>query len=302
MNIAARPKTILALALSTLSFALGATAQASGPDGANHQPAEVVSASGGAPARGYVEYGLAIARANPPALALIAGADHHRVLGTNELGEQTYLDVGGGFMASPAYVAPKVHLEVSPHPVVAIRVQYDLLAFYGANRGLLSFASRSAPFGESELSAGDARSGLGHKGMLQLKFHHVLGPALLRGTADAAYYGMISRKGDGDYYYESEHDTLVKQNDVIVTTRAEALLAVWHSGRDTFLFLGPLYEGCATIRTDLDRQRVGGTLVLTQLRPGTLGRPTVGLEAGVNVSDPNRAGQAYGMVALGTTL
>jgi hypothetical protein len=296
-------KTVAAFAFATVSF-VSTTATAADPiEGgtpARDEPAAAAKTDADNGSR-FIGHGAAILRANPGQIQVLAGLDYHHVLEADERGERMYLQAGGGFTATQAYIAPELHLEMSPHPIVAFRGQYDLIGYYGANRGLLSLPGKGAAFGETVLDNAETRGGVGQRAAFQVKVKNQLGPVHIRAKTDISYYGIRGENGDGGVYYEPEHDTLIKQNDVIVNSRTEALFKPWSSGKETGLYLGPFLESTYAVRTETSRMRLGGTIAFRPAeRWGAFGRPMVALDAGVNVSDKNREGEAFGALMLGS--
>lgn len=230
---------------------------------------------------------------NPAGIQLDATVQYRGVLSTDERtgAEKSYLQVGGGFKLNPVYVGHSVHGEWSPAQFLSLRTEYELLGFPGTTRGLLSFSDKGAAFGESELSGGDAHSGVMHKAMLAPTLQSKFGPVILRNKSHVAYYHASTV---GPYFYEPGHDTLIAKDDVVIQGRTELLLLAWRGGREAGLVFGPVYEMTRAIRTEVSRQRLGGMVAMTVAdRIGGFYRPGFFVEVGGNLEDRNREHQAY---------
>jgi hypothetical protein len=240
-----------------------------------------------------VAHGQIAGKVNPQVMQLTAGAYYRHVFTRDEArGEDTaYLQAGGALTVNPAYIAPQAHAEWRPARLFALRTEYETLSFTGHARGMLTFDAKDASFGESALDAATGSTGIGHKLQLSPMFHNQLGPVHIRNRTDIAYYRYV---GDGPYFYELQHDTLIAKGDVILDGRTDVLVEAWRGGRDASLFLGPSYAMTRAFRTEIQRQRLGGSVTFTPSDAwGPIARPTFFAEAGVNVQDTNREGQAF---------
>lgn len=249
-----------------------------------------------APAR-VVTYGLVGGQVNPPAVLVRVGASYHRTLERGDVGSDgAYLEAGGALTATPAYVAPSAYAEWSPAPWFVLRGQYEALGFVGTTRGVVSVSSSRADFSDSALSNASARAGVGHKLAVTPMLRARFGPVVVLHQVDAAYYRYI---GDGPLFYEIQHDTLVARGDVVLDSRTDVLFDLSRGGRPPALFVGPSYSLTRAIRTEVQRQRVGGALAFVFANAwGPVRRPTLLLDVGVNAEDRNRAGEPFAALGL----
>lgn len=229
-------------------------------------------------------------RVNPPSIAIFGGAYYRHVITE----QRAYVQAGGGLAATPAYVAPQVHVEWMPHPIITLRAAYDLIGFTGADRGLVGYDTRESDFSESALADAEARTGAAHKASFGWTMRSMFGPLLLRGRSNISYFHTI---GDERFFYQPDHDTLVKSDDLVLTSRTDILYAAWRAGSEAGLFIGPGAETQYTVGTEMLRQRIGVSVSFSSPDWGPVHKPTFVVEGGGNATDPNRKGQAY--AALG---
>ena len=103
-------------------------------------------------------------------------------------------------------------------------------------------------------------------------------------------------------YDRDSFDTLLRRNDVIIGASLRMLWQVYRTGKRATLLVGPDYAYHRALRAGLDRHRVGLTAVwVPGDRWGVMGTPRLFALAGVNAHDPNRAGQPYGLLGVGST-
>ena len=118
-----------------------------------------------------------------------------------------------------------------------------------------------------------------------------LGPVLLRNVTRIAWLGF---SGTGPYYLEWEYDTMFKDGDWYLADMLQALVTVWHGGKEASLLLGPFYEIARAGAAGIVQQRAGLIAAWTVADAyGPLRRPGFGIEAGFHLSDPNRQGEPY---------
>jgi hypothetical protein len=279
-----------ALGASAITLTLVTSASAADLSKRDSPPGEGATRGRDAPSRvvGHVAMG---GQLNPPGVGIVAGAYVRRTLSADDRGERAYVQGGAAMTLTPAYVAPQVHVEVMPHRMLILRAEYDFIQFAGANRGLVTFGSRDVDWSESALGHARVSTGTAHKAMLRSTFRMPVGPLFLRARTDVDYYHV---NADASYFYDPEHDTLAKRDDVVVASKTDLLLPMLGSGRSAGLFVGPGLEVNRTLRTELARARVGVSVTWVAAdRWASISRPTIGAEAGLNLADPNRSGEPF---------
>ncbi len=247
-------------------------------------------------------YAGAGGQANPPGVFVGAGASYRRVLsrGASPRDERAYAEGGAALTATPAFVAPALHGQWSPAPFFSLRAEYELLAFLGTTRGVVSLDSSDASFGARSLDALPVESGVGHKLQLSPTLYARIGPALFQSRLDAAYYRYGGR---GPVFYEVQHDTLVTRGDVVLDSRTDVAFTLWHAAGEPRLLAGPSYDFTRALGTGVQRQRAGGVIVIKAGDAwGGLQRPTIFVDVGVNAQDRNRDGQLFAALGLRSEL
>jgi hypothetical protein len=237
---------------------------------------------------------------NPETLALVGSFQARKILGVDSgRGIVSSQLQGTCFVgASPSYGLAGVQGEWMPTAWLQLRARLEGDRFFGANGNLLSFDSPQAPYGRQDLRALEGReeSTNGARAMLQVVLRLPLGPGLLRLQQETSrlWFG-----GRGPYTLNWEYDTLVQNGGNVHFSRAQYLLSL--PGRDRWL-AGPYGEHVRSPGTNLQRSRVGLSTFWDSSRTfGRWGRPRVGVQAGVDLHDRNRAGQAYLEFNLGTS-
>lgn len=244
----------------------------------------------------------AAGRVNPSVVEVSAGLFYRYVISRDEarLREKHYIQAGAGLSVQSAYAAPSVHVEWSPLPPLKLRAEYQMLGFTGEGRGLIALPSKDSPFGEHVLDHAPRASGIAHKAALSNKFNMQFWRIALRGRNELAFYHF---NPTDSYFYDVQHDTVVKRNDVVMNGRTEVLFEAWRGGREASLYIGPHYEMTRAIRTDIARQRVGGGFTFIPVdSAGPMYRPAIYADVGGNVDDTNRQGEAYASFGIRTEL
>ncbi len=246
-------------------------------------------------------HGDLITRLNPDGVMLSVGG-HRRWIsckGDTSGIASPYLKGGFALGVNPAYSQVSVYGEWIPAVFAALRVQYDLYRFFGTNGALLSFPESGARFGKDEIDAlkGKEESGFGHRIMLQPTLQTKAGPVIVRNQTDLAYYRF---DGKGPFFYEWEYDTLLEDGDVLVANRTELLIEAWKGRKGALLLAGPYYEITRASEAGLNRQRAGGELFWVPVDSlWSLDRPRIYSQAGVNLEDRNRKGEAFIVLGIG---
>ncbi|WP_248354934.1 hypothetical protein [Anaeromyxobacter oryzae] len=217
--------------------------------------------------------------------------------GAGPLAQGRYALASAGLGLCPAWAQLSLGGEWVPVAPLQLRAQYDLFGFFGANGALLAVAGPDARFGRDELTAlaGRERAGLGHRLLLAPTLRARAGLVILRSQTDVALYRLTAEAG---FRYESEYDTLVGRDDVVLQNRT-ALLVPW-PGAGAAVLVGPVHEITWAARADLARERIGGLAYWTPAGPVLgLDRPRILVYAGVNLRDRNRAGEPFAIVGVG---
>jgi hypothetical protein len=235
------------------------------------------------------------AQTNPLGLRLRVGGIYNRELGAPAaVGlPSPYLQGGIAMSLTPANTATSVHLEWMQLPFLVLRVQGDLIRYFGLHGLLLEFPDEHAPFGDEAIEALSGRelSRFAGRLLLQPTLQAKIGRFILRSRTDLVWYRFGS---GGPYFREAEHDTLLKDGDGLVVNNTMVMARLWSRSADAMLLAGPFYEFQRTFTAGLQRQRLGGAVLFCPAeRLGPLARPRLVLQAGFNLQDRNRDGQLF---------
>ncbi|MBI5068572.1 MAG: hypothetical protein HZB56_10050 [Deltaproteobacteria bacterium] len=245
-----------------------------------------------------------LGRLNPRGLAVEASVMRRLPVPDEEspLRRGRYLALGALADVNPAWAQLGPRLEWVPWAPVQLAAGYDLIAFYGANGSLLRLDSDRARYGAGELRAlrSAERSGLAHRLFVEPALRARLGRLLLRSALELSAYRLAGRAGT---YYESDHDLLVRERDLVLRLRTIAPVALWREGDVERLLLGPAHEYAAAARTGVSRHRLGAVLLLSPWpRRWGLDRPRLGAFGGILLADRNRRGQPFVLLSLAADL
>ncbi|MEK6698772.1 MAG: hypothetical protein AABZ10_06995 [Nitrospirota bacterium] len=238
---------------------------------------------------------------NPEGLQLFVGGYRRWISGMDqELGTpSSYLQTGMGLGASPAYTKAAIHGEWMPAVFAKVRLEYDFYRFFGDFGALLSFTSADSPFGRREVKAkeGQEESAWGRRVLLQPTLYAKAGPVIISNQTDLAYYRF---SGNGPYFLDWEYDTLLKDGDSVIANRTQFLLKPWKRGQEAMLLVGPYYEVTRAHDADLTRQRLGGVLYWVPAdKLGSVDRPRIYSQLGVNLQDRNRDNEMFFTIGVG---
>ena len=239
---------------------------------------------------------------NPDGLMVRVIGSRRWALGAEQPGPLSpYVQGGLMLAATPAYAKGALQLEWLPHPALQLIAESTLYRYFGGETGaLLSFPTGDAPFGDREVDArrGEAESAWGVRLLLKPVVRVPLGPVLIRNVTRIAW---LSFSGTGPYFLEWEYDTLFKDGDWYLADMIQALVTVWHGGKESELLVGPFYEIARAGAAGIVQQRAGLIAAWTVADAyGPLRRPGFGLEAGFHLSDPNRQGEPYILLGIET--
>lgn len=241
------------------------------------------------------------ARVGPLGMAARVGLALHHTYGVDVSGEyeRSYIEGGLAVVATPATLEPQVHVECLPIPLLALRGEFAAVRYLGVNYGLLNFESPHDDFGSQVLSArrGDEQQAWGLRAGLTVTPRAKFGPVLLRSKLSFTAYHFDQ---PGPYVYDADLDTLLGTTDFVFTSRSDLFFELHDGPGAETLLLGPSFETRRTVDSGLARSRVGAALwyVPTE-RWGSLRQPRLYAQAGFNVVDPNRKGEAFSVVGFG---
>lgn len=239
---------------------------------------------------------------NPDGLMVRVIGSRRWALGGEEPGPLSpYVQGGLMLAATPAYAKGALLLEWLPHPALQLIAESTLYRYFGGDTGaLLSFPAGDVPFGKQEVDdrKGEAESAWGLRLLLKPVLRIPLGPVLLRNVTRIAW---LSFSGTGPFFLEWEYDTLFKDGDWYLADMLQALVTVWHGGKEAALLVGPFYEIARAGAAGIVQQRAGLIAAWTVAdKYGPLRRPGFGIEAGFHLSDPNRQGEPYVLLGIET--
>ncbi len=262
---------------------------------------QISSASVAAAGKTTIEADL-IGALNPDGLMVRVIGSRRWALGGEEPGPLSpYVQGGLMLAATPAYAKGALQLEWLPHPALQLIAESTLYRYFGGETGaLLSFPTGDASFGDREVDArkGEAESAWGVRLLLKPVVRVPLGPVLIRNVTRIAW---LSFSGTGPYFLEWEYDTLFKDGDWYLADMLQALVTVWHGGKQAELLVGPFYEIARAGAAGIVQQRAGLIAAWTVAdKYGPLRRPGLGIEAGFHLSDPNRQGEPYVLLGIET--
>jgi hypothetical protein len=208
--------------------------------------------------------------------------------------EGTYQEIGWDLGVSPALLETGIHGEWMPVRVFKLRAEYHALMYYGTLGYMLSWDDADAAYGDEEADAreGEEEFGLGHRFSVQPTFQAKVGPIIIRNTT--AFYTHFLGSFDGPYMRERLFDQLQAEHDGMVANTTVLAAEVWDGPGEAMAIVGPMYETVSTLTSGTGRQRVGGVAVVIPAdRIGTLHRPRVYIQSGVNLRDQNRDGAFF---------
>ncbi len=215
------------------------------------------------------------------------------------LWDGAYLQGGGEASFHPGYSRGSLLGEWAPMKPFKLRASYDLLGYFGANSGLLSFATSGDAFGSGgrNLRQGREEAEVGQRFKISPSLRGRLGRVIVVSEADFAWYSF---SGNGPYFLELEYDTLLQRSDLIMANRTD-LLFEFDKGSDGGRVWAGLFHSYVNPRSNfLERHRLG---VVAEWAPARrawgLDRPRFHGRAGVNMKDRNRQKQFFFEAGIG---
>lgn len=212
----------------------------------------------------------------------------------SSLFEGVYREIGLDLGVSPALLETGVHGEWMPVRVFRVRAEYHALLYYGTLGYMLSWPDDDVAYGDEEADAreGEEEFGIGHRFSFQPTFQAKVGPIIVRNTT--VFYTHFLGGFDGPYMRERVFDQLQAEHDGIVTNTTILAAEVWDGPGEAMAIVGPMYETVSTLESGTGRQRVGGVaVVIPKDTLGSVHRPRVYIQSGVNLNDRNRDGAFF---------
>ncbi len=234
-------------------------------------------------------------RHNPSGLLSSLGINRRHVYkrSVSPLLDGAYIQGGAVAALSPAFSRASLVGEWRPLSVFKLTAGYDLYGFFGANGGLLSFATSGDDFGTSgtDLRSGREEAETAQRVKIVPQVRWRLGRVIAVNESDFAWYAM---SGDGPYYLELGYDTLIRKNDLVFANRTQIVYEVFGGSEGKGLWTGIFHEYVSPQSNFLERHRLGVTAAWVPARRAWgLDRPRAYGRAGFNVRDRNRRDQFF---------
>ena len=240
---------------------------------------------------------------NPLGIQVIASLDRRYVYDIDEQRhiEWSYVQAGLQAMVSPAIASGGVHMDWTPAAVLNLRLQADVIGYYGIMGALRQFDDRPKHFDadrNADSLPGHDRTGAAFRVMLQPTLALQVSKVILRDQCNVSLYQFV---GSGRFFYDYENDTLMAPTELLIFNQTFLLIEAWKSKRDALLYVGGLYDVTYTAKTEVRRQRVGGILLVQPKDPwGPLDRLRIYVMGGYILEDQNRRGEPFFAGGIGT--
>ena len=204
-------------------------------------------------------------------------------------------------VGGPAIVMGGAELRWEPLQILEVRLGYHRVGWFQLSRGRgvgASFTEFPSDFGTDALKANGDNERTTYGDLIQAIFVPKLkfGPFIAFSQIEMSFWGFP----EGDYWYESNQDTIVEggRGLVVDTLTLLGYLLTDPSQEDMWIIaaaygamLNPLFEE--------SRERIGAGLVWRAKEPTWFSSaPTLQIIAGWNLNDPNREGTFFAMGAL----
>ena len=241
-----------------------------------------------------------VGSANPAGVqAELSGSLRLPFSGSDPEAPDSYLQAGLATQATPAYAGAGVFGEWQPAPWLSLHVQESRFHYFGASGALLSFSGPGAGYGTADLDRlkGQEEAGSSNQFQCQPTLQAQVGPVVFRDEATVTWFRF---QGRGPWFYEPDNDLLLHRSDRVQDNVAQVLL---ESRTDSGLvYAGPSYQTTRSREAGLCRRRLGlAGSWLAESDWGMAGRPNAFAFAGRDLKDPNRTGQIYVALGIGTT-
>jgi len=248
----------------------------------------------------YTFYGDLVGRMNPRGLGFFTGIQYRNSYRYDEKydAQSAYWQTGLGLGISHAALQANLHFEWMPWLFLPLRLQYDYYQYTGSNSALLSFNSATSPYGDDVQDyRRDAERGSGHRFLFQPTLQGKFDRFIIRNQTDLAFFRFF---GQGPYFLEVWQDTLLKDNDYLLSNRTQFLYSFFSDKEGKKLLAGPYYEIAYAREAQITQQKMG---LAFYWEPAAsfryLGRPHLGVMTAVHLEDPNRQGQLYFLIGAG---
>lgn len=248
----------------------------------------------------YTYYGDLAGRINPQGLGFFGGINYRNIYRYDETYEveSAYWQTGLGLGVSPATLQAGLHFEWMPWLFLPLRLKYDYFQYSGTNGALLSFNSPNSPYGDDvRNNRHDAETGSAHRFVFQPTLQGKIDRFIIRNQTHIAFFRFSGR---GPYFLEPGEDTLLKDDDLLVTNRTQLLYSFFLDQGGKKLLAGPYYEIAHASQANITQQKLGLALYwepAVSIR--YLGRPHLGVMTAYHLEDPSRQGQLFLLIAAG---
>lgn len=215
--------------------------------------------------------------------------------------EWAYMQAGLNAGISPAIAQAGIHMEWAPAAVFTMRLQTDLIGYFGVLGALRQFDERPANFDvdqKADSLPGHDRIGVAFRVMLQPTLALKVNRFILRSQCNLAMYRFVGR---GRYFYEYENDTLMAPTELLVFSQTFLLVEAWKAKRNAVLYVGALYDVTYTAKAEVRRQRTGAVVMWQPKDPwGPLDRLRIYVMGGVILEDQNHRHEPFLAGGIGT--
>ncbi len=239
---------------------------------------------------------------NPLGVAAFVGGLFRHPYDYSDTFESVWSHIQAGIFlgVNPAYAQLAAHAEWMPILPLQLHLEYDFFGYFANFGALLSFDDEDAAFGDDVQKdrAGEEELAHSHRVLFRPILRGMVGPVIIRNVTDLAFYHF---EGEGPIYFEWEYDTLLEQDDLIFLNRTEVMLQAWSGGIEAMFLVGPYYEVTRAIRTEVQRQRVGGQILWIPADSlGVFGTLRVFAQFGANLQERNRKNEFYTLFGVGS--
>ncbi len=250
--------------------------------------------------------GLVYVGTAPFQLLVAPGIEYTRVYhrDRNPLWDRAHIKGRASVLATPTSPGAQLDLEWMPLLPVILRARYSLMVFTGIPLGVgpgMPFDSASEPFDADTLNArqGEEETAVVQRATLSLTLRARLWRIFVTNELELAGWYV---PGDSNrFYYEMYYDSMVARGklDGTLANKSMLLFRVWKGAGAAQLLVGAVNDYSLALRADIDRDRVGGIVVLTP-SDKLLGvdRPTIMLASGATLLHRHRKDEFWAQLAI----